>query len=136
MCRLLSLNWITVFYSNQVVLGLFEPFKCKHCRWVWKQRMNMDKYGGGTVMLWACFTFIRTGNLSRIQRCGYWKVGQCQISFWTGWWRKPYDGIKAKVTEKTEKLPPTQSSERTQDCRDCTKVTLQFLKNYYCWIFT
>uniref|UniRef100_A0AAR2LDN2 Tc1-like transposase DDE domain-containing protein n=1 Tax=Pygocentrus nattereri TaxID=42514 RepID=A0AAR2LDN2_PYGNA len=65
-------NWDRVLWSDETKIELFGN-KC--CKWVWrntraeyaeKHLMPTVKYGGGSVMLWACFSSKGPGNLVRV----------------------------------------------------------------------
>lgn len=64
--------WDRVLWSDETKIELFGN---KHSKWIWcktkdvyaeKYLMPTVKYGGGSVMLWACFSSKGPGNLVRV----------------------------------------------------------------------
>ncbi|KAI4880130.1 hypothetical protein NFI96_020379, partial [Prochilodus magdalenae] len=66
--RYWDFNWDRVLWSDETKIELFGN-KCS--KWIWlkyaeKHLMPTVKYGGGSVMLWACFSSKGPGNLVRV----------------------------------------------------------------------
>src|SRR4029434_1485197 len=65
-------QWDRVIWSDETKIKLFGN---KHQRWVWRRQKNSHtekhliptvKYGGGSLMLWGCFSSKGPGHLVRI----------------------------------------------------------------------